>query len=419
MIKLLVLADDFTGALDTGVQFSKQGVITEVTTDIDINFSEETDIEVLVIDTESRYLSYQESYQLHLNIIKRAKKSGIHYYYKKIDSALRGNVSSDIAALMTSFPKERISLIPAYPEINRVVKKGILYIEGKQVTESRFADDPYEPVLESDILKRLHDEAGIVAKLISNPQDEIGDYSIGLFDSETSEEIHSIGQLLKEKNLLNITVGCASFAKELSSLLFKKKAIEFQEIKSPLLVMCGSVNQTTQNQITFAQENGHFRHSLDANQLLIDSYWNTNEGKKEFDNIKTLLNPLQIAIFETFSSKTSKNILRFQKNFGIQTFEVRQKIGQSLGELSKKLFSSEIDRTYLFTGGDTLFQSMQVIGITRIRPNFEYSPGVVVSTIYWQGKEYQVLTKSGGFGEENLFVEIQNDYLKKGEKYVN
>ncbi len=28
MLKLLVIADDFTGALDTGVQFSKQGIQT-------------------------------------------------------------------------------------------------------------------------------------------------------------------------------------------------------------------------------------------------------------------------------------------------------------------------------------------------------------------------------------------------------
>ena len=33
MLKLLVIADDFTGALDTGVQFSKQGIQTLVSTE--------------------------------------------------------------------------------------------------------------------------------------------------------------------------------------------------------------------------------------------------------------------------------------------------------------------------------------------------------------------------------------------------
>ena len=35
MIRLVVLADDFTGALDTGIQFGKLGINTVVTQQID------------------------------------------------------------------------------------------------------------------------------------------------------------------------------------------------------------------------------------------------------------------------------------------------------------------------------------------------------------------------------------------------
>ena len=53
MVKLLIIADDFTGALDTGVQFAKRGIRTQVFTTYDI---EDTDLkpetEVLVVDTE-------------------------------------------------------------------------------------------------------------------------------------------------------------------------------------------------------------------------------------------------------------------------------------------------------------------------------------------------------------------------------
>ena len=30
MVKLLIIADDFTGALDTGIQFAKKGIETQV-----------------------------------------------------------------------------------------------------------------------------------------------------------------------------------------------------------------------------------------------------------------------------------------------------------------------------------------------------------------------------------------------------
>ena len=38
MVKLLIIADDFTGALDTGVQFAAGGAETRVVTNTDYDF---------------------------------------------------------------------------------------------------------------------------------------------------------------------------------------------------------------------------------------------------------------------------------------------------------------------------------------------------------------------------------------------
>ena len=59
MIRLLVLADDFTGALDTGVQFSKAGVSTFVSTNT--RFPSGEQMEVLVLDLETRHLPPSEA----------------------------------------------------------------------------------------------------------------------------------------------------------------------------------------------------------------------------------------------------------------------------------------------------------------------------------------------------------------------
>lgn len=39
MVKLLIIADDFTGALDTGVQFAARGAVTRVITDPAFDFA--------------------------------------------------------------------------------------------------------------------------------------------------------------------------------------------------------------------------------------------------------------------------------------------------------------------------------------------------------------------------------------------
>ena len=58
MVKLLIIADDFTGALDTGIQFKKYVICKQVFTKTRIEYNEiNPDTEVLVIDSESRPLT--------------------------------------------------------------------------------------------------------------------------------------------------------------------------------------------------------------------------------------------------------------------------------------------------------------------------------------------------------------------------
>ena len=58
MVKLAVIADDLTGALDTGIKFSKRGINTRVFTRLPLPFNEISgDTEGIIIDTETRHKS--------------------------------------------------------------------------------------------------------------------------------------------------------------------------------------------------------------------------------------------------------------------------------------------------------------------------------------------------------------------------
>src|SRR5689334_18836109 len=100
MVKLLIIADDFTGAHDTGVQFAARGAATVVVTDLNYDFrSIEKRVEVLVMVAETRHLKPQDAYNIVYSIVHRALQAGIAYIYKKTDSALRGNIGSELTAL--------------------------------------------------------------------------------------------------------------------------------------------------------------------------------------------------------------------------------------------------------------------------------------------------------------------------------
>lgn len=78
MVKLLIIADDFTGALDTGVQFAKKGIETQVLVQDDI---EETVIsgetQVLVVSTQTRPLQAKEAYEKVYQLVQWARNKKI------------------------------------------------------------------------------------------------------------------------------------------------------------------------------------------------------------------------------------------------------------------------------------------------------------------------------------------------------
>lgn len=417
MLKLLVIADDFTGALDTGVQFANLGVKTLVTADLVIDYeSLDNDLEVLVIDTESRYLSFNDSHTTISRIIEQSKKVQVPFIYKKVDSALRGNISSEIKAVLDHFPNKKIPFVPAFPEINRIVRDGNLYIDGQLVSESVFGSDPYEPVTESNIPKRLQAEANVEVQLTHPDGIDKANAGLLLFDCETDNDLLQIMAALKENDRLDIAIGCAGFAKVLAGAIFSNTLTSQESIQAPLIVICGSVNPITRHQVEYAESKKCKRYSLSPRQLLEAGYWDSKEGQECFESYLEAVFENELIIFETLSDYTMNNLTGYGKSKDIPPSEFRFRIAQSLGNLSKQLLNRNVNRTLLFTGGDTLFQSMQVLKINGIKPLCEISQGVVLSEILWKDKPIQVITKSGGFGNKELFVDIHNKIREQEEQ---
>ncbi|MDR1060470.1 MAG: four-carbon acid sugar kinase family protein [Clostridiales bacterium] len=101
MIELVVIADDLTGALDTGAQFAKQGVATFVAGRAEPDFSAaDPSCAVIAVNAESRHLPAREAAERVRRIVRDAMAHGARRFYKKTDSGLRGNVGAELAALI-------------------------------------------------------------------------------------------------------------------------------------------------------------------------------------------------------------------------------------------------------------------------------------------------------------------------------
>ena len=113
MLLLLILADDFTGALDTGVQFAACGIPTRVVVGEQVDLAA-SDAAVLVVDTETRHLPLQ-SLCRHCKTDPGCDECGRFSIYKKTDSALRGNIGAELSALLKTSGERRLPFLPAFP----------------------------------------------------------------------------------------------------------------------------------------------------------------------------------------------------------------------------------------------------------------------------------------------------------------
>lgn len=95
MLRLLMIADDFTGALDTGVQLAAHGIPTQVVVgQADLSACSST---VLVVDTETRHLPAAKAAKAVEELARSAVENGVGCIYKKTDSALRGKLRAPLA----------------------------------------------------------------------------------------------------------------------------------------------------------------------------------------------------------------------------------------------------------------------------------------------------------------------------------
>lgn len=411
MVKLLIIADDFTGALDTGIQFAKKGIETQVVADIKIeNITVSETAQVLVVDLETRPLTREASYQAVASLTRWAIDNNISAIYKKTDSALRGNIGAELRAVADT-AQQNLYFIPAFPEMNRVTVCGRHYIEGIPLQESAFGKDPFEPVRFSyipDIIGAeerspvlcVRTEEGAESYLNWNQR------GIVIFDIQTDEDIKNRTKELKACNQLKYLAGCAGFASFLPEALeLCGSKVRSYEKKAGMYVACGSLNPITQRQVEYARKNGFAEINLEAEQKLNPKYYETVRGKRFLEELGQKCRQNNRIIIDTFD-RSSQEVILYTDKMGMSKDDIRFSVARCHGIILRYLLEQGMDYTLFMTGGDTLMGFMKILENPELCPICEVSQGVVLSKLKWKGNNLQVISKSGGFGKESILVEI-------------
>lgn len=409
MARLTVIADDLTGALDTGVQFANRCVSVRVAAvhGTAAVHEELFQADVAVIDAEVRHRSRQQAYKICLELVQQAQRCGTDSVYIKTDSGLRGNIGAMFQAALDASGAAVAYYAPALPRMNRLTQGGIQYIDGVPINESVFGQDPFEPVRSpyiKDLFKNCRAEVVTCQPRNLPPPPQHGQ-QIVICDAEKDTDFRCIAMELQRTNGLKILGGCAGFAAVLPPFLgLEGGPISLPCINAPLLVLCGSLNPITKRQLEYGAAHGGVRISLQSEQLAA-GYFESRAGQDFLTQIEQRMQGGCDMLIDTDTAEDADT-----------AEQLRGQIAEQLGLLMALLLERPAADNYLpmIIGGDTLMGFMQQLSEAEISPLGEAAPGAVLFTAPMATHVSRIIvSKSGGFGDEDLLSRIRQN-LQKG-----
>lgn len=407
MVKLLIIADDFTGALDTGVQFAARGAATRVITDPAFAFAgAEPGLQVLVLDAETRHVAPEQAYAVVRQTTERALAANVECIYKKTDSALRGNIGAELAAVMDAAGADRLPFIPAFPKTHRTTKDGVHLIDGVPVAQSVFGQDPFEPVRHSRVAEILGEQTTVPVVQRSLEKPDEGTPGIQVFDAASDDNLAEIGRQLGLSGA-RLCAGCAGFAAVMADLLdLAGPAPQAPALKKPFFVACGSVNPVTRRQVDFAEQAGFPRFRLLSEEKLLPAWLESGDCAARVEHWLKTANEKGVCILDSNDLPGQPGAGAFAAERGMDLQQVRVQISDTLGRLMRRLLDDGLEATLMCTGGDTLLALMGAVGVAALTPVCELDTGVVLTYFVYRGKIHYIISKSGGFGEPDLMCRL-------------
>jgi uncharacterized protein YgbK (DUF1537 family) len=119
---LTILADDLTGACDTGACFAGKSPVP-----VTVWPGAPADAPIRVVDTETRAVAAADAAA---RVRTAAESTRADDHFKKIDSTLRGHVAVEVEAAMAALGARTALVCPAFPAQRRVVVDRVLLVNG-------------------------------------------------------------------------------------------------------------------------------------------------------------------------------------------------------------------------------------------------------------------------------------------------
>jgi uncharacterized protein YgbK (DUF1537 family) len=401
---IVILADDLTGAADTGVHFTSISNKAILIANAPKPDGAWVQYPTLILNTATRGLPEKTAVIKTNKISKAVRQRAL--IYKKIDSTIRGTITSEIEAIMESTSRKVAVLSPAYPAVGRKMVDGSIFVNDRPMLETEFMLDPNAPegahlpsLIESRSSLPVHHislecvRAGyeVFAKQLLKM-----DEGFIVVDAEREDDLSFLVKGILLFDQIPIVSGSGGLAKAIAreiGITPPVAGIGRSVGCKRILAVVGSRSETTRRQV---QHLLHHRACIHLGVAL---------GRKkdmlyEIEGNKGRFNNSDVIVLSTYD----------QPYLPGMDENIRRELARMAVEIARRFRPDAL----ILSGGAVAQEVCAWLGIQKLSVDFEIQTGIPFCTVLGEPLTgLKVITKAGAFGASATLSNLVA-YLKGG-----
>jgi uncharacterized protein YgbK (DUF1537 family) len=385
--RVVIVADDLTGALDVAGPFANRGHPTWVAVDHrQVEAAQFAAAQVLSVNATSRHLPAALAASLVQETIARLCPPQTEILIKKIDSTLRGNVAAETLAAMQASGRPNAIVIPAFPAQGRTVADGIVHVQGVPLPQTPFARDalsppPSEPL---DRVMRAAAPQAVVQTVSAAGPFELSSRAqqpcIYVVDSATDADLRRTVETLGERLRQCVLVGSAGIAGAVAQVRLRDRPHPpLPQVDGDVLAVVGSRAEQSALQVELLAQQPEVAVFLAPNGQLPDA--------------AILSDRRPVAVLRAVAA--ADGALADAAN-----------VACCLAEAALRVLQSRRVEALIATGGDTAIAILHCLGVAALQVMGDLLPGVPYARLQVLGRTLWLITKAGGFGTPETMREV-------------
>jgi len=408
------IADDFTGATDLANNLVRSGMRTVQTIGVPQAPLHE-DADAAVVALKSRTVPAGEAVAHSLAALDWLQKSGCRQFYFKycstFDSTPEGNIGPVAEALMQALGCDFTIACPAFPENQRTIFNGYLFVGEVLLSESGMRHHPLTPMTDSNLVRVLqaqsqrnvglvnyqHVARGASAIRARFAELKSSGTGIAIIDATSNDDLMRIGSALSNMKLVTggsgVAIGLPQNFVSAGLLRPNDGAAALPRVQGYRAVVAGSCSEATNAQVKHFKAAGRPAFGLDPLKLASAELAPTDV----LAWAKPLLANGPVLVYSTSEPGALREV---QARLGVE--KVGSLVEGALAEIARQLVGAGVAQL-IVAGGETSGAVVQALSVKALRIGPQIDPGVPWTATVGNNPVLLAL-KSGNFGTPDFFA---------------